>query len=127
MELTISYRPFGGNVLVWNTMDDTMPLFDRKNIENNYFSPDGDQMTENDEWFTCVAVYENAFHCLNVLDRHGRGSLWASLARLALDQYVIDRITEQLDAWDNEVGDKSEILSYTATRFRTNFTVAERN
>jgi hypothetical protein len=61
------------------------------------------------------------------LDRHGRGSLWASLARLALDQYVIDRITEQLDAWDNEVGDKSEILSYTATRFRTNFTVAERN
>jgi len=124
MELCLSYRPFGGNFIVWNTLDNELSQHELRQVEKSHFSSSGTDIGEDDEWFVCVATYKGAFHSLNVLDRHGRGSLWSGLSLLVLNETTVDLIGKQMDSWDNEVSDPTDIKNYITNRFRTTMMVA---
>jgi len=94
MNITISYRPLAGTIMVWDTLNDTMDENELTKIVVRKI--DGDD----DNYFVAVGTLHGQFHCLQVLDCHGQGQHWNLWASAYLSDSIINMVLAKVAEWD---------------------------
>lgn len=117
MDINITYRPFSGTIVAWNSLDDTMPEADRENIKRVY--QDGDD----DGWFVNMDTYNGKFHSITVLDNNGAGQGWNLFLSELLDDDIISVIYDQVTKWDSMTS-RDDFRTLMLAHYRTTVEVS---
>ena len=111
--LKVTYRPFSGSLLVWDTADDTMPeemLSERVNRHQ-----DGDD----ESFHVSVMTLDGRFHALTVLDIRNAGRHWNLWASSYLTDEVITTIATLVDGWNGEYDENDDLRTKMLTHHKT--------
>jgi hypothetical protein len=103
MKLNISYRPFSGTLMVWDSLNDVLPENSLAEIVLTHV--DGDK----DNYFVAIGTLDGEFHELQVLDCHGAGQGWNLWVSGYLPDTVIGRVMELVANWYAEYNDNDDL------------------
>lgn len=115
--LKLSYRPFSGNLSVWDIADDTMPesMLNERVTKHQ----DGDD----DSYHVSFMTLDGRFHAMTVLDIRDAGQNWNLWASAYLPDEVIATIASIVDGWNGEYDENYDMIVPMLTCYKTTMEV----
>jgi hypothetical protein len=113
MNLSITYKPFGGTIMVWDTINDIMSEESLNDIITK--TVDGDE----DNYFVALATLEGKFHYLQVLDCHGAGQHWNLWASEYLPDDIIVKVMNFVSECHAQYDEDADLRTKMLARHKT--------